>query len=49
MNMDDLARQALDTAKSITGKDEKDPHTQEIARMLACAVIAEELASRQED
>ena len=46
MSMNELARQSLEAAISITGTDGKDEHTQEIAFMLACAAAAEEKASR---
>lgn len=46
MNMNELAKQSLEAAKKITGTDGKDHHTQEIAFKLACAAMAEEMASR---
>ena len=46
MNLDTLAKQSLEAAMLITGTDGKDSHTQEIAFKLACAAMAEEMASR---
>lgn len=46
MNLDTLAKQSLEAAMLITGTDGKDAHTQEIAFKLACAAMAEEMASR---
>jgi hypothetical protein len=39
--MDTLAKNALDQAKSLTGTDGTDEHTQKIAFKLACAVAAQ--------
>ena len=41
MNMDTLAKQAIEAAMEITGTDGKDKETQEIAFKLACAIAAE--------
>lgn len=46
MNMDTLAKQSLEAAMEITGTDGKDTHTKEIAFKLACAAMAQEVASR---
>lgn len=44
MNMDILAKQSIEAAMKITGKDGKDKETKEIAFKLACAIMAEEKA-----
>ena len=46
MNMDMLVKQSIEAAMKITGTDGKDEYTQEIAFKLACAMMAEEIASR---
>lgn len=42
MNMDTLAKQALEAAMSITGKDAKDEWTLEVAFKFACYAMAQE-------
>lgn len=46
MNMNELVKQSLEAAKSITGKGYSDAHTQEVAFMMACAAMAKEKASQ---
>ena len=41
MNMNTLAKQAMEQAMQITGKDVNDKETQEIAFKLACAIAAQ--------
>lgn len=44
MNMNEFAKQALEAAIKITGKDVNDKETQEIAFKFACAMMAAEKA-----
>ena len=44
MKIDTLTKQALESAKSITGKDTSDKETQDVAFKLACLAMAEEKA-----
>lgn len=46
MNMNTLVKQSMEAAMKITGTDGKDKHTQEVAFKLACAAMAQEVASR---
>lgn len=46
MNMDLLVKQSMEAAIKITGTNEKDEHTQEIAFKLACVAMAKETANR---
>lgn len=46
MNMNELAKIALEAAMSITGTDGKDEHTQNIAFMFACQAMAEEQSKK---
>lgn len=44
MNMNTLAKQALEAAMKITGTDGRDEHTQAVAFKLACAIAAQNAA-----
>lgn len=46
MDFDTFVKQALETAEGITNKPATDEETQNIAFKLACAMMAEEAASK---
>ena len=45
MNMNELAKQTMEAAMNITGKDFNDAETKEVAFKLACAAMAKHHAA----